>query len=201
MYVSASRLSGDGVEARAFGICEEILASRDRVPFEVYRWAFLHRILLHSVCSREDLAIQVARDWAQRYPDDAALIKVKCVVLQIVATRGSEHFTPTLADLRFAESGLFDNPAPDHQNPDILDAYRTDAAALERLYNLTDDIELLHESLDRLNQAEVLHRTALAQDHAADARISREYLQANLAQLQRSRSELEALIAARSEDR
>ncbi len=195
--VAAATLVGDGVESAAFATCDAILNERDRVPFEIYRWTFLQRILLHCVCSREDLAIGIAREWTRLYPDDSATLRVQLIVLQIIAWRGSEHFTPTTNDLAFAEQGLFESHHFDPENADCLDAYWLHALALDRIFRETGDLRHLQNAVEQLDVADFVHEALLQIETVADARISHDYIVSKLASIRDLRSELQGIVDRR----
>ncbi len=194
--VEAQELAGDGVESAAFDACELLLMQEENIPFEVYRFAYLQRVLLNAVCSREDKALDILREWMSRYPDSADVLKVSCIMLQIVAWRRSDSFQPELSDVRLAAKAIFDSGQFDPQNIDVLDAYAVHAQALQRQFRLTGDVHLLDEALEQLTIGGFLFETLIQNGAPPEMIASDEYLLKNMARLNTMREGIQKRLSS-----
>ncbi len=136
----AMGMQGDGEELKPLQACEAILGDKTAAP-KLFRYAFLRRVVLYSVISREDLAIEVGEDWLATYPDDPLNLRVRVALAGIVVMRGSRNFKPTADDLERICSPIYTTYSP--YEGGVIQAHFLHAEGLRRFYSRTKDISLL----------------------------------------------------------
>ena len=194
LYWAAMRLAGDGEESLVFQACEDLM-NDPALPNDVYRWAYLHQIMIYAVTSREDLAMHVANQWISKNPDDPVNLNVRCVMVQICAWRGSPRFKPTLRDLQAAAEPIFTLYSP--TNVDVIDAHSVYVDGLERFYAKTHDVTLLERARDHILEAlSILDRCEETPALKEDARLDASYAQRKREELDYKLNSLEASLGS-----
>lgn len=160
------------------------------VPVDFLEWAYLKQISMYALKCREDLAIKVGKEWMEKHPDNPRSKKIRCVLLQFVASRESDHFKPTLTDLEKIGDPLFNEEKYSPYDADIIDAHLTYSRALHRFYwkGSRDEklIERQHKHLLKAKSIiEEIVSSKKTNDEKVDERITEQYIKNTLNRISR----------------